>query len=63
MNRSSSREKDLLSTKVQLRRALKPALLNSIFLFEQSQLDVVLDTDVAEALRQDLSSFLACVRL
>jgi hypothetical protein len=57
-NRSSSREKDLLSTKAQLRRALKPALSNSIFLFEQTQLDAVRDPDVAEALRQDLSSYL-----
>jgi hypothetical protein len=57
-NRSSSREMDFLSTKAQLRRAMRPALSNSIFLFEQTQLDAVRDARVAEALRLDLSSFL-----
>lgn len=52
------REQALLSTKIRKRRALKPPLPNPIFLYEQSQLDVGRDAEVAEALRQDLSSFL-----
>ena len=57
-NRSSAREKDLLSTKIRKRRAMKPPLPNPIFLYEQTQLDAGEDAEVAEALRQDLSSYL-----
>ena len=61
-NRSSARERELLSTKVQLRRALRPPLPNPIFLYEQSQLDAGRDAEAAEALRQDLSAFLGLHR-
>lgn len=57
-DRSSQREQALLSTRRQQRRPLKPGLENPIFLFEQTQLDVGVDANFSEALRQDLSSFL-----
>jgi len=57
-NRSSTREVELLSTKVNKRRALKPPLPNPIFLYEQSQLDPGQDANVTETLRQDLSLYL-----
>lgn len=58
-NRSTSREKQLLSTRIQRRRPATPGLVhNPIFLYEQAQLDVGRDAHVAEALRQDLSAFL-----
>lgn len=56
--RSSQREIQLLSTKLEPRRALRPGLPNPIFLYEQVQLDAGRDAQAAEALRQDLSAFL-----
>lgn len=57
-NRSSATESTLLATTLELRRALKPALPNPIFVYEQQQLDPNRNATVAEALRQDLSAFL-----
>ena len=57
-SRSSAREKQLLATKQQARRAMKPALPNPIFLYDLSQLDAGRDARVAEILRQDLSMYL-----